>query len=88
MGRQQKPAETGIGWLKCALWGILMTPLTMLLIYLTLGFMPDRLEQLVRSTMLDYPFLFGLAFYLCGVVAYHWIGLDLSKREDWPDLPG
>ena len=88
MGRQQKPAETGIGWLKCALWGILMTPLTMLLIYLTFGFMPERLEQLVRGTMLEYPFLFGLVFYLCGVVAYHWVGLDLSKREDWPDIPG
>ena len=39
-------------------------------------------------TMLEYPFLFGLVFYLCGVVAYHWVGLDLSKREDWPDIPG
>ena len=38
--------------------------------------------------MLEYPFLFGLVFYLCGVVAYHWVGLDLSKREDWPDIPG
>ena len=88
MDRRKHPARKGPGWFQCALWGILMTPLTMLLIYLTLGFMPDRLEQLVRSTMLDYPFLFGIAFYLCGVVAYHWIGLDLSKREDWPDLPG
>ena len=88
MDRRKHPARKGPGWFQCALWGILMTPLTMLLIYLTLGFMPDRLEQLVRSTMLEYPFLFGLVFYLCVVVAYHWVGLDLSKREDWPDLPG
>jgi len=53
-----------------------------------LGFMPDRLERLVQSTMLEYPFLFGLFFYLCGVVGYRWVGLDLSKREDWPDIPG
>lgn len=32
--------------------------------------------------------LFGLVFYLAGVVAYHWVGLDLSKREDWSDIPG
>ena len=88
MDRQSKPAKNRLSWLKCALWGILMTPLVMLLIYLMLGFMPDRLERLARSIMLEYPFLFGLIFYLCGVAVYRWVGLDLSKREDWPDIPG
>ena len=76
-----------LSWGKCFLWGILITPLTMVLIYLVLGFLPDKAEQWVHKTLHAYPFSVGLVFYLCGVIAYRWIALDLSKKEDWPDSP-
>ncbi len=88
MGDTRKPKEKKLSWGKCAVWGILITPLTMLLLYLLMGFLPERLERLIRQNMLESPLLFGLVFYLCGVVAYRWVGLDLSKKEDWPDIPG
>lgn len=86
-GRKRMPQKR-LSWRKAALWGILMTPLSMIVIYLLLGFLPEALERLIRSELLQHPFLAGLVFYLCGVAAFRWIGLDLSKREDWPDIPG
>mgnify|MGYP003587916121 FL=1 len=88
MGDARKSNETRLSWKKCAIWGILITPLTMLLLYFVMGFLPEQLERLIRQNMLDNPLLFGLVFYLCGVAVYRWVGLDLSKKEDWPDIPG
>lgn len=88
MGDARKSKETKLSWGKCAMWGILITPLTMLLLYLIIGFLPERQERLIRQSILEFPLLFGLVFYLFGVVAYRWVGLDLSKKEDWPDIPG
>lgn len=88
MGNVRKPKETKLSWKKCAIWGILITPLTMLLLYFVMGFLPEQLERLIRQNMLENPLLFGLVFYLCGVTVYRWVGLDLSKKEDWPDIPG
>ena len=88
MGDVRNPKETKLSWKKCAIWGILITPLTMLLIYFVMGLLPEQLERLIRQNMLENPVLFGLVFYLCGVAVYRWVGLDLSKKEDWPDIPG
>ena len=88
MGDARKSNETRLSRKKCAIWGILITPLTMLLLYFVMGFLPEQLERLIRQNMLDNPLLFGLVFYLCGVAVYRWVGLDLSKKEDWPDIPG
>ena len=88
MENARKSKEPKLSWRKCAMWGILITPLTMLLLYLVIGLLPEQLERLIRQSMLENPLLFGLVFYVCGVAVYRWIGLDLSKKEDWPDIPG
>ena len=76
------------GWLQCILLGLLVTPITMFFIYLAVGFMPEEVAMTVRNTFLEYPLLFGLIFYGCGVWLYHWLGLDLKRKDNWPDLPG
>lgn len=88
MERNTKPVQHhSQSWLTCALWGLLMTPISMLLIYLILDFMPHRLQHFVEITMLEHPFLFGLFFYLCGVVIFHWVGQDEAKNKNWPNCP-
>ena len=86
-GRKKMPQKR-LSWRKAALWGILMTPLSMIVIYLLLGFLPEALERLIRSELLQHPFLAGLVFYLCGLAGFGWKGRGLRNREDWQDFPG
>lgn len=75
-------------WLQCILLGFLVTPLAIFLIYLSMGFLPEPLEATAKNTFVAHPLLSGLVFYVCGVLLYRWIGLDLTRKENWPDLPG
>lgn len=87
MVKKAKRLKRGPGWLQCLLGGFLMLVLAMFMVFLLAGLLPATLVAGLGQVMNQHALEFGLLFYGLGVLLYRWIGLDLTKREDWPDSP-
>ena len=87
MKKQKESKNIKLSWKKSFMQGILMVPVATVFFFLIIEFLPSEFGNNAKQIVFGFPMIFVLVFYALGVIATRLMGLDLTNKEDWPDLP-